>query len=99
MFIYSITEFVNNMTKLSTNYYATLEGVCEYLKAKQPIDNKMTVRDRETAGQYDISPANLKYLLDQSSKNNFAAKFDITADFTIAQFVIIFTLSIIKVND
>ena len=99
MIIYCITEWDSNMSNSYSKYFATLQGCCDYLKTKDPIDNKLSVYDRDTAGYYDINPGNLKFLLDKSQKNNSNAMFRIRTDFTVLPFTTAYTLSIIKVND
>ena len=99
MIIYCITVIDQKLRHHSSNYHATLAGVCNYIMSKYPIDNKLTVYDSDTAGQYDINSGNLNYLIEQSKKNDQAAMFSITSDFFVAQIKTTFTLSTIKVKD
>lgn len=99
MIIYSISEFDQRMRCQSSDYYASLNGVCNYIMAKSPIDNKMTVYDRGIAGLYDINPDNLKYLIEQNKINEMNVMFSITSDFFVTRIKTTLALSTIKVKD
>lgn len=98
--IYCITEWNSNLEQTNSKMFMTLEGVAKWLLTKKtPIDNQLNVRDREIAGDYEITADNLRTILTASQEHGVAACFSIEQDFVLKIIETRFTLSTIDVED
>ena len=97
--IYCLTEWNDKMQQVGCEYFMSLNGVVNNLIAKNAIDNKFTVRDREIAGDYDITVENIRNVFEACERNNMAASFAINQDFGFYAVETRYTLSTINVND
>lgn len=97
--IYCLTEFNNRVEQQGCEMFMTLEGVAKWLTEKKPIDNKMSVMDRELAGDYDITSKNLETIMTECKKQNMAASFTVSRDFFVQDIETRYTLSTIDVHE
>lgn len=97
--IYCITEWDSNMNQTRSELFMSINGIANWLTKQNPINNQFNVKDREAAGDYDITAENLAHVLEISKKNNMAASFTIKQDFFIQTIETRFTLSTVNVND
>ena len=87
------------MNLMGSEMFMSLNGAANWLLKKEPIGESFNVKDRETAGDYDINAKNLEYILKESEKNGMTAMFTIKQDFFIQTMEARFTLATINVND
>ena len=97
--IYSITEWDSDMKQTRSELFMSIKGVANWLTKQNPINNQFNVKDREIAGDYDITAENLTKVLAAANANNMAASFTIKQDFFIQTIETRFTLSTVNVND
>ena len=97
--IYCITEWNSNMEQTRSELFMNIIGIANWLTNKNPINNQFNVKDRDTAGDYEITAENLTKVLAAAKANNMGASFTIKQDFFIQTIETRFTLSTVNVND
>ncbi len=82
-------------------FFQTLEGVANFLNAKNPIGGTLEVRDRDTAGTYKVEPGTLESLLQatQQHSGHMVLSFFVKVDFVFTQIESQYILSTVKVLD
>lgn len=100
----------DNMTKIfclkdfgtgDAIFFQTLEGVATFINAKNPIGGTLEVRDRATAGTYQIEPSTLDSLLQatQQYSGHMVLSFFVKVDFVFTQIESQYILSTVDVYD
>lgn len=93
-----LSEYQNGVC----GYFANLSALTQYIADKSPIDNKFSVRDSATAGEYDLTPENISYIIDQTKEtcgNNYAASIFIDVDFVLQIITTQYLISTIDVKE
>lgn len=87
------------MNQTRSELFMSINGVANWLTKQNHINNQFNVKDRETAGDYDITAENLTNVLAAAKANNMGASFTIKQDLFIQTIETRFTLSTVNVND
>ena len=77
-----LSEYKNGVC----GYFANLTALTQYIAEKSPIDNKFSVLDAATAGEYDLTPENISYIINQTREvcgENYAASIYIDVDIVL----------------